>query len=71
MLSLFLQVVVQQEYPPTNTQTVLEQAALSFCGLSSSSINVRQGLQAIIPLRSYMRDHPSNRIPQQRPQTTS
>ena len=27
LLSLFLQVVVQQEYPPGNTQAVLEQAA--------------------------------------------
>ena len=57
-LSLFLQVVVQQEYPPANTQTVLEQAALSFCGLSSPSVNTRQGPQAILPLRSYMGDDP-------------
>ena len=58
MLSLFLQVVVQQEYPPSNTQTMLEQAALSFCGLSSPSINAPRGPQANLPLRSYMGDHP-------------
>ena len=57
-LSLFLQVVVQQQYPPANTQTVLEQAALSFCGLSSPSVNTPQGPQAILPLRSYMGDDP-------------
>ena len=43
LLSLFLQVVVQQEYPPGNTQTMLEQATLSFCGLSSPSINASWG----------------------------
>ena len=57
-LSLFLQVVVWQEYPLANTQTILEQAALSFCGLSSPSENAPRGPQSILPLRSYMRDHP-------------
>ena len=41
----------------TISPTVLEQAASSFCGLSSPSINAPQGLQAILPLRSNMRDH--------------
>ena len=54
MLNLFLQVVVQQEYPLANTQTMPEQAALSFCGLSSPSVNAPWGPQAILPLRSYM-----------------
>ena len=43
---------------PANTQTMLEQAALSFYGPSSPSINAPQGPQAILPLRSYMGDHP-------------
>ena len=43
--------------PPANTQTVLEQAALSFCGLSSPSVNAPWGPQAILTLRSYMGDH--------------
>ena len=42
LLSLFLQVVVRQEFPPANTHTVMEQAAL-FCGLLSPSINAPQG----------------------------
>ena len=57
-VKFFLQVVVQQEYPPANTQTVLEQAALSFCGLSSPSVNTPQGPQTILPLRFYTGDHP-------------
>ena len=60
-LSLFLQVVVQSEYPPANTQTVLEQAALSFYGLSSPSVSAPQGPQAILLLRSYMGDHPRDK----------
>ena len=56
-LSLFLQVVVWQEYPLANMQTMLEQADL-FCGLSSPSVNAPWGPQAILPLRSYMEDHP-------------
>ena len=55
LLSLFLQVVVRQEYPPANTQTTLEQAALSFCGLSSPPVNAPQN--TILPLRSYTGDH--------------
>ena len=35
----FLQVVVWQEYSPTNTETMQEQVALSFCELSSPSVN--------------------------------
>ena len=31
--------IAEQEYHLTNTQTMLEQAALSFCGLSSPSVN--------------------------------
>ena len=54
---MFLQVVVQQKYPPVNTQTMPEQAALSFCGLSSPSVNAPWGPQAILTLRSYMGDH--------------
>ena len=46
---MFLQVVVQQKYPPVNTQTMPEQAALSFCGLSSPSVNAPQGPRAIFP----------------------
>ena len=33
------QVVVRQEHPPANAQTVLEQAALSFCGLLPPAVN--------------------------------
>ena len=56
-LSLFFQAAVQQKYPPANTQTMLEQAALSFCGLISLRKCTR-GPQATLPLRSYMGDHP-------------
>ena len=49
LLSLFLQVVVQQEYPLANAQTMLEQAALSFCGFSFPSVNAPQDPQAILP----------------------
>ena len=31
--------IAEQEYHLANTQTMLEQAALSFCGLSSPSVN--------------------------------
>ena len=55
---MFLQVVVRQEHPLANTQTMLEQAALSFCGLSSPSENAARGPQSILPLRSYTGDHP-------------
>ena len=34
-----LQIVIRLEYPPANTQTMLEQAAISFCGLSPPSVN--------------------------------
>ena len=56
-----------QEYAPANTQTMLEQAALSFCGLSSPSVNALQGLLAILSLRSYMETTLSIRKPQGRP----
>ena len=57
LLNLFLQVVVRQEYPPANTQTALEQAALSFCGLLPPSVKAPRGPQASLPLRSYTGDH--------------
>ena len=71
LLSLFLQIVVRQEYPLANTQTMLEQAALSSCGLSPPSVNAPQGPQVILPLRSYTGDHPSDRKAQGRPPPTS
>ena len=71
LLSLFLQIVVRQEYPLANTQTMLEQAALSSCGLSPPSVNAPQGPQVILPLRSYTGDHPSDRKAQGRPPATS
>ena len=46
--------IAEQEYHLANAQTMLEQAALSFCGLSSPSVNAPWGPQAILPLRSYM-----------------
>ena len=77
LLSLFLQVAVRQEYPLANTQTMLEQAALSFCGLSASSAKAPWGPQSILHLISYTGDHPQwwshwrPPKPQGRPPTTS
>ena len=65
------QVVVRQEYHSANIQTMLEQAALSSCGLSPPSVNAPQGPQVILPLRSYTGDHPSDRKAQGRPPATS
>ena len=47
---------VVQEYPSANTQTVLEQAALSLSGLSPPSVKAPRG--PILPVRSYTGDHP-------------
>ena len=54
-----------------NTQTMLEQAAFSSCGPSSPSVNAPWGPRAVLPLRSYMGDHPSDKKAQGRPPTTS
>ena len=54
-----------------NTQTMLEQAAFSSCGPSSPSVNAPWGPRAVLPLRSYMGDHPSDKKSQGRPPTTS
>ena len=48
----------RQEHPLANTQTVLEQAASSFSGLSPPSINAPRGPQAVLPLRSYRENTP-------------
>ena len=48
----------RQEHPLANTQTVLEQAASSFSGLSPPSINAPRGPQAVLPLRSYRETTP-------------
>ena len=53
----FLVKFVSLSSSTTISPTVLEQAALSFYGPSSPSINAPQGPQAILPLRSNMRDH--------------
>ena len=57
---MFLQVAVRQEYPLANTQTMLEQAALSFCGLSASSAKAPWGPQSILHLISYTGATPSD-----------
>ena len=58
LLSLFLQVAVRQEYPLANTQTMLEQAALSFCGLSSLSENAPPRSSSYSPFEILYRRPP-------------
>ena len=71
LLSFFFQIVVQQEYPLDNTQIRLEQAALSFYGLSSSSVNAPEVLR-LLSLWDLIREtSPSDRKAQGRPPPTS